>query len=124
MNERNKKLMAFVAFLIVVALLLLFLKRNPAIVQKIESAVAPAVGGVFTVPDIGSYIPRDYPLPPLLDNAYINFGCNFCSKTSVQVVPPTLPVSQPAQQISPSIFQPQPFGGGTTDFTQFISARG
>lgn len=124
MSERNKKLAAILGLIIVLVLSFFFLKKNPAIVKQIENAITPAVAGTFDVPEIGAYTPHDFPLPALsLGDVFLNSGCNFCSKVSVAVVPPSMPISAPASptpmQISPTL----PFGGGGAQYYTSISMR-
>ena len=115
MSDRNKRLAAFFAFLIAVVLLLLFLKKNPQIVQQVQSALGPQPVETFDVPGAGQYIPRDFPLPAInAGNVNYSSGCNFCSRITARVIPPAMPVPQVAPAPAPSnpVFQPQPFGGG------------
>lgn len=115
MSERNKKLAAFFAFLIVIVLLFLFLKKNPQIVQQVQSALGPLPVNTYDTGAPLNYVPRDFPMP-VINGGNVSFssGCNFCSRISSRVIPPSLPVPQPAPAPAPNnvVFQPQPFGGG------------
>lgn len=108
--------MAIGGLIVALILLWLFLKKNPNIVKQIESAIAPLVPGDYVVEQAGAYTPHDFPLPALNNGFFVNFGCNFCSKTNVQVAPPTMPVSYPAQPSAPQITYQAPFGGGGTSY--------
>lgn len=118
MSNRNKKLIMIFGFIAVILFLFLTMKKNPAIVKAVENALAP-IAGAFSMPEIaGAYTPHDFPLPAL-DNSgfFVNFGCSFCSKTSVKIIPPTMAINSPAPQTSipmtPAIL---PFGGSGASF--------
>lgn len=114
MNDTTKRKLAVVGLIIALVLLWFFLRSKPGLIRQLENAIAPAAAGVFDIPLSSAYTPHDFPLPPIdTGNAYVNFGCSFCSKTNVSVVlPPSMPISAPASPTPMQIYPQQPFGGG------------
>jgi len=124
MSERNKRAIAVIGLIVTLVLLWLLFKRSPSLVKAVESALAPAVAGSFDVPLVGAYTPHDFSLPPLDNNAYVNFGCSFCSRTTVALAPPPNIVTAPASPTPAQVYPSQPFGGGAYSYLGQYSALG
>lgn len=116
MKNGSKKTLAFAGLALVLVLLFLFMRKNPGIIKRVENALAPITGGLFSVPETTAYTPHDYPTPPIDNGFFIASGCNFCSKTSSKIAPASPPITaSPPANVAQFTFSPQPFGGaGTT----------